>query len=68
MDAIDMAITRALKHNKGAKKIAVENFVGTAPDDKQANYLNLEMDAGLYGWNSATRSAIYKALKELNKI
>jgi hypothetical protein len=68
MDAIDMAITRALKHNKGAKATAVKNFVWSAPDDKEANRGNLELDAGMYRWNPATRGAIYEALKDLNKI
>ena len=48
-----------------AKKIAVRNFVGTAPNDKEANQYNLNMDAMLYRWNSDTILAIKEALVEL---
>jgi hypothetical protein len=68
MDKTTEAINKALKKFPKAKKIAVENFVGTAGDERMANQSNLDMDAGLYQWNTATRGAIYQALRELGKI
>lgn len=68
MDAIDTAIANALKKCPKAKRIAVENFVSTAPDDKMANGMNLEADAASYKWNGDTVKAIRLALRELKKI
>jgi len=61
-------IEKFLKKYPKAKKIAVENFVWTAPDDKTANIINLQADAKAYIWNVDTQKAIYFCLKELNKI
>ena len=53
-----------LSNKKGVKKIAVQNFlasVGSNPD-KMSAMMNAEMDAGMYGWNSATQGAIYDGI------
>lgn len=56
-----------LKYKK-AKRIAVENFTITAPDDRMANAINLNADARAYKWNSDTVKAIRKVLSTLGKI
>lgn len=46
---------------KGARRIAVENFLGsmdTVTMTATQHRVNLSMDAGLYKWNTATVSAI----------
>jgi hypothetical protein len=65
---MDKIIEAVLKKYPKAKRIAVMNFVCTAPDDPMANSYNLNMDAGLYKWNGDTRNAIREALRQLNKI
>ena len=49
---------------KGVKRIAVENFLGTIDTESPiaAHRMNLNMDAGLYKWNSATVGAIQKGI------
>lgn len=44
----------------GAKKIAVENFLGSLPLDigEMGNKFNLANDAASYGWNGQTVWAI----------
>ena len=60
-------IETALKKFKDAKRIAVENFVSTAPDNAYNNRANLRMDARLYKWNEHTQRAIIECLKALGK-
>jgi hypothetical protein len=67
-DPVDTAVNKALAKCPKAKKIAVENFVWSAPDDKMANGMNLVEDAKSYKWNSDTVKAIRLALRELGKI
>ena len=64
----DFAIDRALKAYPKAKRIAVDNFVSTAPDNKVANHYNIDLDTALYGWNQDTKMAIMQALRELGKL
>jgi hypothetical protein len=49
-----------LAARKGAKKVAVENFLMTVHfcETYQNAVGNLEMDTAAYKWNAATRSAI----------
>jgi hypothetical protein len=51
---IDMAMGKWPK----AKKIAVENFCFSAPDDKLANRINLKVDETSYRWHRDTTKAI----------
>jgi hypothetical protein len=67
-DPVTNAIEKALAKCPKAKRIAVQNFVWSAPDDKTANGMNLEMDAKMYRWNGDTVKAIRLALRELGKI
>ena len=52
----------ALASKKGVRRIAVENFLSSMGTDSDAAYSNAEMDTRLYGWNAATRNAIYKGI------
>jgi hypothetical protein len=53
-----LLIDQSIKKFPKAKRIAVENFtMGCDKMDMAAN-MNLEMDAGLYKWNSHTTGAI----------
>ena len=67
-DPVTNAIEKALKKCPKAKRIPVQNFVWTAPDDKMANGMNLTEDAKSYKWNADTVKAIRLALRELGKI
>lgn len=52
-----------LTSRKNVKRIAVENFLFSAPlDSHMANCMNLDMDARLYKWNSQTVKAIRDGL------
>lgn len=62
------AAEKAIAKYPEARVIAVQNFVISAPDNKRANYLNLQMDAGLYNWNWQTVEAIRYGLKLLDRI
>lgn len=64
-----MAITTAriveLASRKGAKKIAVENFLGSLGDlTYQEAVGNCELDARSYRWNHETVGAIREGLVE----
>lgn len=61
-------VKTVLKKYKKAKRIAVRNFVLTAPDNKLANQWNLADDTKMYGWNGETYAAIHESLRQLNKI
>ena len=61
-------IRSALRKFPKAKQIAVENFVMSAPDDRDANASNLRLDKGLYNWNADTVKAIQYCLKAEGKI
>jgi len=61
-------IEAVLKKYPKAKRIAVVNFVCSAPNDPMANAYNLGMDVGLYKWNRHTQTAIWEALRQLNRI
>jgi hypothetical protein len=58
----------AMKKFPKAKRIAVENFCWSAPDDKFANRVNLGEDTRMYSWNSHTVSAIEYVLGKEGKI
>jgi hypothetical protein len=57
----------ALKKYPKAKRIAVENFVMSAPNDPIANSVNLMDDTRSYKWNSDTYLAIKYCLKSQGK-
>lgn len=59
---VQNVIDMALEKFPEAKKIAVQNFVWSAPADHKANKANLTMDARLYNWNTDTVQAIRYAL------
>jgi len=52
-----------LAARKGAKRIAVENFLFSMGTDERAANYNLSLDAGLYGWNLKTTAAIRAGIK-----
>ena len=57
-----------LASRKGVRRMAVENFLGTADGGSLSNdSANLNMDAGMYGWNTATVTAIQIGLKKMYK-
>jgi hypothetical protein len=60
-------IESALRKYPKAKRIAVENFVTSAPNDPIANAVNLGDDTRSYKWNSDTYLAIKYCLKKLDK-
>ena len=55
-----------LASNKGVKRIAVLNFLGTvgANECVEYAYLNLDMDMHMYSWNQLTVDAIKKGIEE----
>ena len=57
-----------LASRKGVKKIAVENFLGTlgSMSEWEAR-ANMNMDAGMYKWNAATRRALDSGIKTAYK-
>lgn len=61
-------VTIALAKYPKAKRMAVENFCFSAPDDKIANKVNLAADAKSYPWNSDTVNAIKTVLKAEGKL
>ena len=68
MDNITIAIENALREYPKARRIAVENFVYSAPSTKAENRANIILDKNLYKWNTDTVNAIKYALKELGKL
>jgi hypothetical protein len=54
---------------EGARKIAVENFLGTLPSHttRSEDLANLAMDAKLYGWKLYTVDAIMKGVNLAHK-
>lgn len=58
-----------LASRRGARRLAVENFLGTAdPTIRLGNHLtNLDMDTRLYRWNSTTKRAITAGIKKMYK-
>lgn len=67
-DKLDTLLTEAFGKYPKAKKLAVENFCFSAPDDKVANKLNLAADSRSYPWNADTVNAIRFVLKGVNKL
>ena len=59
MNLIDKALAKFPK----AKKIAVENFTMGYDTMSMEAYLNLEMDARMYKWNTHTVNAIIWVIK-----
>jgi len=54
-----------LASKPNVRKIAVENFLSTLGDmDYNSALGNLELDANLYNWNTATVSAIREGIRE----
>lgn len=52
-----------LATSRGCKRIAVENFLMSLGDLSRAEaFMNLELDADLYKWNTATQSAIVEGI------
>ncbi len=62
------AINKVLNKFPKAKKIAVQNFVGTAGNNSLDNMMNVDMDARLYGWNKDTVKAITEGLILCGKV
>jgi hypothetical protein len=60
-------VEEALNKYPEAKRIAVENFVMSAPDEPATNRYNLLMDKKLYNWNWDTFYAIEDCLSNLGK-
>jgi nitrous oxide reductase len=64
---LEIAEIEKLASRKGARKIAVENFLASLPtdsEDAERNaYLNLDLDSRLYKWNAATVKAIRKGIE-----
>ena len=58
-----------LASKEKVRKIAVENFLGTANKSlpKESHLMNLQMDQQLYKWNPQTVNAIKKGLNILYK-
>jgi len=56
-----------LASRKGARRIAVENFLSTMGEDAHAAAGNLAQDAASYGWNGATRAAIAAGIRMARK-
>jgi hypothetical protein len=54
---------------KGVKRIAVENFLGSLglAGSMRGELINMQSDAVLYGWNSATQNAITAGIKKAYK-
>lgn len=61
-------IEKALVKFPKAKKIAVQNFVCSARDNKRDNAMNLSADTRAYSWAGQTVNAIKFALKLEGKI
>jgi hypothetical protein len=65
---LEISEIEKLASRKGARKIAVENFLASLPTEGEEAewnaYLNLAKDTGLYGWNSATIKAIKKGIEK----
>ena len=51
-----------LASSKGAKKIAVENFLSSLSGNKSNDYENMQIDSRLYKWNAPTVNAISKGI------
>lgn len=68
MKTLDVSRIEELAQAKGAKSVAVENFL-TSLDADDTSYKdasdNLKMDARLYRWNAATVKAIRTGIGEL---
>ena len=47
-----------LASTKGARRIAVENFLSTMGTDERIARANFSLDTGLYKWNAPTQAAI----------
>lgn len=56
-----------LASRKGARRIAVENFLASMGADGADAYNNLTYDAIVYRWNPATRKAIRNGIDIANK-
>lgn len=66
MPKLTDARIEALSNKRGAKKIAVQNFLWTVGNNecREYAYANLEQDARLYKWNAATQAAIRTGISE----
>lgn len=67
-DKLDTLLAEALKKYPKAKKLAVENFCFSAPDDKQANSDNILLDQSMYNWKNDTVEAIRFVLRGVGKL
>jgi len=56
-----------LSGRKNVRKIAVENFLCSMGNDEHVAFSNLELDASMYRWNSATVKAISDGIKAASK-
>lgn len=61
-------INKAIAKFKNAKRIAVENFTMGYDSMSMEAYMNLEMDAASYKWNSHTIQAIQYVLNNKRKM
>ena len=67
MRNLEISEIKKLAGRKGARKIAVENFLGTMGTDEECAVVNLEMDRGLYGWDSKTVGAIMDGISKATR-
>jgi len=65
---IEDLIETALRKYPKARRMAVENFCFSAPNDKIANDLNIIEDARLYEWHPDTAQSIRFVLKSQKKL
>jgi hypothetical protein len=65
---LEISEIEKLASRKGARKIAVENFLASLPtegaDAEWNAHRNLDLDSRLYKWNAATKSAIKAGIKK----
>ena len=67
-DKLDTLLAEAFTKFPKAKKLAVENFCFSAPDDKQANSDNILLDQSMYNWKNDTVEAIRFVLRGVGKL
>lgn len=53
-----------LAAKRGARAIAVQNFLGSLAGGQSDALANLELDARSYRWNAATIAAIRQGIRE----
>ena len=67
-DKLDLEFAAAFKRYPKARKLAVENFCMSAPEDHVGNAVNLINDSKSYKWNNDTVHAIRYVLIKMGKL